>query len=150
MTAKHAQGELVDPGLQQGSKLPLEEGGLVLRLVLVTSFALHVGVQQAIGICCVVVIVSLDQGEERLGDIGPLLCLRGGGTRGARPLGATSPSGEAEAAPAAVPGRLRFVGRALADASLVICTPGEAGHFHTLHFKLGKAQRALLSLRFGL
>ncbi len=144
VTAKHAQGELVDPGLQHGSKLPLEVGGVVLWGLLVAPFALHIGVQQAIWIRCVVVIVSLDQGEERLGDIGPLFCLRGRGTRGGRPLGATSPSGEAEAAPAAVPGRLRFVGRALADASLVICAPGEAGHFYTLHLKLGKSKEGSL------
>ncbi len=120
VASKHAQGELVDPGLQHGAKLPLEVGGLVHRGVILASFIVHVGVQQAVRICCVVIIVSLDQGEERLGHISPLVCLRGGGGRGARPLGATSPPGEAEAAPAAVPGGVQFVNRALTDASLVI------------------------------
>lgn len=131
MTAKYAQGELVDPGLQHGSKLPLEVGGLVLLDLgaIVSPCALRVGVQQAIGIGCVVVIVSLDQGEERIGHIAPLVCLRGRGSRGGRPLGATPPFREAEAAPAAVPGWLWFESRALTDASLVICTPGGAGHF---------------------
>lgn len=113
VTAEHAQGELVDPGLQHGAELLLEVGGLVLRLAIAVSFALSVGLQEAIRIRCVVVIVSLDQGEERLAHVAPLLCLRGRGGRRGCPLGRTSPFGEAKTAPAAVPGRLRFGARAV-------------------------------------
>ena len=128
VTAKHAQGELVDPRLQHGAELPLEVGGLVRLDLLDAHLALHVGVQQAVGIRRVVVIVRLDQGEERPGHLAPLLWPRGRGCGRGRPLGAASPPREAEAAPAAVPGGLLFVRRALAGAFLVICAPGEA-HF---------------------
>lgn len=146
MTAKHAQGELVDPRLQHGSKLPLKVGGLVLWHAIITPFILWGGVQQAIRIGCVVVIVSLHQGEERPGHIGLLVCLRGWGCRGGSPLGATSPSWETEAAPAAVPGCLWFVSRALIDAPVLAYAPGGASHFYTLHFKLVQEKGVLLSL----
>lgn len=73
--------------------------------------------------------MSLDQGEERLGQLAPLLRLwrRRGGW--GRPLGAAPPPGEAEAAPASIPGRLRFVSGALADASALLRTARQAGHF---------------------
>lgn len=146
MTAKHAQGELVDPRLQHGPKLPLEVGGLVLWHAIIPPVILWGGVQQAIRIGCVVVIVSLHQGEERPGHIGLLVCLRGWGSRGGRPLGTTPPSWETEAAPAAVPGCLRFVRRALTDAPVLAYAPGGAGHFYTLLFKLGKTKGVFLSL----
>lgn len=92
MTAKHAQGELVDPRLQHGYKLPLEVGGPVLWRAIVSPVILRGGVQQAIRIGCVVVIVSLHQGEERPGHVGLLVCLRGWGRRWGRPLGTTPPS----------------------------------------------------------
>lgn len=75
MAAKHTQGELVDSGLQHGSEVPLEVAGLVLLRATVASFARHIAVEQAIGISRVVVVVSLDQGEERLRHIAPLVCL---------------------------------------------------------------------------
>lgn len=137
MTAKHAQGELVDPWLQHGSKLPLEIAGPVL-LVISLPFAHPVGVQQSIRISCVVIIVSFHQGEESLCHITPLVCLRGWCSRWGCSLGTTPPSGEAEAAPASVPGCLQFVSRALTDSSLFICSSGGAGHF--LHLKLSKAK----------
>lgn len=137
MTAKHAQGELVDPGLQHGAKLPLEEVGPRLWGLITTFFALPINLHQAIRVSRVVVIVSLDQREKCPGHITPLLCLWGGGARGACLLGTTSPSREAKIAPAAVPGGLRFVSRALA-AFLVVYTPGGAAHFYTLHFRLSK------------
>lgn len=143
MAAKHAQGELVDPRLQHGPKLPLEIGGLVLLEVTVPVFALRVGVQQAIGISSVVVIVSVDQGEECLRQVTAIVCLRGGCSRGTYPLGAAPPSGEAEAAPALELGRLWLMSRALTDASLLVCTPGGTRHFRTLHFKPGKVTGAL-------
>lgn len=140
VTSKHAKGELVDPGLQHGPKLFLEVGGLILFIFFFTSFALCVGVQQTIRICCVVIVVSLDQGEERLGHIRLLICFRGWGTRGACPLRTTSPPGETEAAPAAIPRCLRFVSWAFMDTFLVVCTPLDilAGHFYTLHLKLSR------------
>lgn len=137
MTAKHAQGELVDPRLQHGSKLPLEIAGLVL-LVIFLPFAHPVGVQQSIRISCVVIIVSFHQGEESRCHITPLVCLRGWCSRWGRSLGTTPPSGEAEAAPASVPGCLQFVSRALIDSPLFVCSSGGAGHF--LHLKLSKAK----------
>lgn len=88
VATEHAQGELVDPGLQHRPQLHLEDGGLVRggSCAVALSFAHPVGVEQAVRIGRVVVIVSLDQGEERLGHIGPLLWLRGRGPRGGRPL----------------------------------------------------------------
>lgn len=134
VAAKHAQGELIDAGLQQRAQLLLEVGGLVLKdLVHATTFALAVDVQQAVGVGRVVIVVGLDQGEERPGHVGPLFCLwRRGGWRGG-PLGTAPPPGEAEAAPAAVPGDLRFVGRTFPDDLLLLCGgPGRAGHVWTL------------------
>lgn len=92
VTAKHAQGELVHPRLQHGAKLPLEVGGLVLWGVVVSTFTLPVDVQQAIRVSRIVIVVSLDQGEERLGHLTPLLALWGWGARGACPLGRSFPS----------------------------------------------------------
>lgn len=113
VAAEHAQRELVDPRLQHGAKLLLEVGGLALRhvitIAITISLGVSVGVQEAIGIRCVVVVMSLDKGEERLAHVAPLVCLWGGGWRWGCPLGPSSPSGEAETAPVAVPGRLRLV-----------------------------------------
>lgn len=132
MTAKHAQGELVDTRLQHGAKLLLEESGLFPEGVLHASTWLCVLVQQAIGICRVIVIMSLDQGEERLGDV----ALRGRGPGRSCPLGAASPSWEAGGSPAVVSGSLWFVNRTLTDASLAIYTPRRTGHFgYSLHFE---------------
>lgn len=148
MTAKHAQGELVDPRLQHGAELLLEVvGGCVLWDVTDTYFILTVAVQQTIRVCCVVIVVSLDQGEEGLCHIASLLCLRGGGARGTGSLGSTSPSGEAEAAPAAVPGGLSFVSGTLTGPFLVTCTPRRAAHFYTLHFKLSRRTGLYYSFR---
>lgn len=126
MAAKHAQGEFVDAWLQHGPKVPVEVAGLVL---VGTLFMCHISVKQAIGVSHVVVVVSLDQGEERLRHIGPLVCLWGRRCRRRGPLGAAPPPGEAEAAPARVPGCLGFVSRALADASAPFSAPTRAGHF---------------------
>lgn len=131
VAAEHAQGELVDSGLQHGAKLPLEVGGLV-RLPVTTVHpivAVFTGVQQAVWVCRVVVVVGLDQGEEGLGDVAPLVrarrrCRRRGGL-----LGGAPPLGEADAAPAAVAGGLRFVSRTLAVTLPAISTSGRAGHF---------------------
>lgn len=131
MAAKHTQGEFVDSGLQHGSKVPLEVTGLVLLRAIVSSFACHIAVEQAIGISCVVVVVSLDQGEERLGQIAPLVCLWRRRSRWGWPLGAAPPPGEAEAAPASIPGCLGFVRWALVNASALFGTARWAGHFWT-------------------
>lgn len=127
MAAKHAQGEFVDAWLQQGPKVPVEVAGLVL--VVVTLLLSHIAVKQAIGVRRVVVVVSPDQGEERLRHVAPLVCLWGRRRRRGRPLGAAPPPGEAEAAPASVPGCLGFVSRALVDASAPFGAPTRAGHF---------------------
>lgn len=129
MASKHAQGELVDPWLQHRAKLLLEVGGLVLDEVIIAPVAHTSGVQCAIGVGDVVVVVRLDQGEQGPGHVAPLLCFRGWGAWRGGPLGAAPPSGEVEAAPAAVPGGLRLVYWAFPDDLLVIYAPGGAGHF---------------------
>lgn len=134
VAAEHAQGELVDSGLQHGAELPLEVGGLV-RLAAAAVHpvvAVRAGVQQAVGVRRVVVVVGLDQGEEGLGDVAPLVRPRGRGRRRGVLLGAAPPLGEADAAPAAVAGGLRFVSRTLAVALPAITTSGGAGHFFFL------------------
>lgn len=136
VAAKHAQGELVDPWLQHGAKLLLEVGGLVLKKVIDSSIAFVVGVKQTIRVCYVVIIVGLDQGEEFTAHIVPLLCLWGGGAWGGCPLGTTSPSGKAEAAPAGIPRNLTFASWAFTNAFLIINTSAGAGHFNSLHWAL--------------
>lgn len=132
VAAEHAQGELVDPWLQHGAKLLLEVGGLVLQELIIAHLAHTGGVQGAVGVSDVVVVVRLDQGEQGPGHIALLLCLRGGGTWRGVPQGAASPSGEVEAAPAAIPGGLRLVSWTFTDDFLVIYTPGRTRHFETV------------------
>lgn len=129
MAAEHPQGEFVDSGLQHGSQVPLEVAGLVLLRATVRSLAGHIAVKQTIGISRVLVVVSLDQGEERLRQIAPLVCLWRWRSRWGRPLGAAPPPGEAEAAPASMPLSLGFVSRALVNASALFGTASWAGHF---------------------
>lgn len=128
VAAEHAQGELVDTRLEHGAKLLLEVCGLILQEVLQPNFGLSIDIQGAFWVCCVVIIVGLDQGEERLGNLTSLCLWRRGGWR-CRPLGAASPSWETEAVPAAVPGDLRFVSWTFPSFSLFIYTPRRACHF---------------------
>lgn len=128
MAAKHSQGEFVDSGLQHGAQVPLEVAGLVLLGASGASFARHLAAQQAIGIRRVFVVVGLDQGEERLRQIAPLVRPGRRRRRRGRPLGAAPPPGEAEAAPASVPGRLGFVRRALLNGSALFGAARRAVH----------------------
>lgn len=144
VASEHAKGELVDARLQHGAELLLEVGGLVLEEVVVAPLAHTGGVQGAVGVGHVVVVVRLDQGEQGPGHLTPLLCFWGGGPRRGGPLGAAPPSGEVEAAPAAVPGGLRLVYWAFPHDLLVIYAPGGAGHFKTLQTEQNRADLPVL------
>lgn len=128
VAAEHAQGELVDAGLQHGSQLLLEVCGLVELDFLVVVVFNPVEVQQPSGVGRVVVVVRLDQREERLAHVVALVRLGGGRPGAAGLLGGAAPSGEAKAAPAAVARRVGFVTGTLSEPFLVTQAPGRAAH----------------------